>query len=284
MIRSMTAFARQDSSVGPHKLSCELRSVNHRHLELHLRLPDALRALEPKLRAQLRQHLQRGKVELWVHETQERPSDLVLDRELATRIIQLAAEVDAMARHTAPLQALDVLRFPGVLNSSTSTVAKESVLALVAATLPSFIAAREREGEALRRVLEERLQALADHLAGLATALPQLLAQQSERLRRLLLAAVPEASGERLHEELVLLAQRSDVAEEMARLRTHGDEFRRILAQGGAVGRQLDFLLQEMNREANTLAAKSVAAEQTLVAVEIKLIIEQLREQVQNLE
>ncbi len=284
MIRSMTAFARQDSSVGPHTLSCELRSVNHRHLELHLRLPDTLRALEPELREHLRQHLQRGKVELWVHETQVRQADLTFDRELAARIIQLAADVDAMARHSAPLQALDVLRFPGVLNSTPTTLAKESVVDLVTATLRPFIAAREREGEALRRILEERLLALAGHLEHLEAALPQLLAQQSERLRRLLLAAVPEASGERLHEELVLLAQRSDVAEEMARLRTHNGEFLRILECGGQVGRQLDFLLQEMNREANTLAAKSVAAEQTMAAVEIKLIIEQLREQVQNLE
>lgn len=280
----MTAFARQDVALPQGMLSCELRAVNHRHLELQLRLPDRLRGLEPALRDLLRQHLHRGKVELYLHLEQDLAAGLDFDRELAAKLIHLASEIDNMARHTAPVQALDILRHPGVLRQAQTAQPEDAALALAEKTVKLFLEAREREGLALVTLLKERLQALRTEISALTELLPQWLAQQNERLRRLLLGAVPEADGERLQQELVLLAQRCDVSEELDRLRTHIQEFDHQLARGGQVGRRLDFLLQEMNREANTLASKSSSSAQTLHAVEMKVIIEQLREQVQNLE
>ncbi|NNM52737.1 MAG: YicC family protein [Pseudomonadales bacterium] len=286
IIRSMTAFAHAAGHAESFHFQCELRSVNHRYLEITLRLPDSLHHLEPALRELIRNYVARGKVELFVRLDQAASDHPLLNKALAEKILHLAAEIDALARHSAPVSALEVLRMPGVLTHNHATPAQldEHVLQLASAVIIDFLHAREREGLALKYVILEKLDQLDRVLMTLVKSIPRILEEQQSRLTARLNELSLNLDSERMEQEIVLLMHRMDVSEELDRLRTHVDEFKRVIDQGGPVGRRLDFLLQEFNREANTLASKAVSSDSTLSSVELKVLIEQMREQIQNLE
>ena len=288
MISSMTAFARQETRGDFGLLVCEIRSVNHRYLEPSLRLADSLRELEMPLRERLRARLQRGKVDVWLrHEPAEAAvSTLRINHALAAQLVSAAAEIDKLARHTAPLNAADILRMPGVIAAQEPDMQAlaAAALALFDRALEDFTAMRGREGDVLAGLIATRLDAVEAECTRAAERLPGIISHYRQRLLDRLAELRGELNHERLEQEMVFFAQKIDVAEELDRLQAHGREVRRVLAQGGAVGRKLDFLLQELNREANTLGAKSVSADSSQSSVELKVLIEQMREQVQNIE
>ncbi|MDI1301494.1 MAG: YicC family protein [bacterium] len=288
MIRSMTAFARSEIRGDSGLIACEIRSVNHRFLEPGFRLPEALRDIEFPLRERLRQTLTRGKVDVQCrYEAADALGGTIeLDRELAAQLVAAAAEIDHMTRHASPLNATDILRLPGVIRSrETDTVALQATaLQAFEQALTQFIAMREREGAELGRLIEERLELMMAEVEKVRVRMPGILAHYRKRLLERLVDIKNELNGERLEQEIILFAHKIDVTEEMDRLTTHVGEIRRVLAEGGAVGRRLDFLMQELNREANTLGSKSVSADSSLSSVELKVLIEQMREQIQNIE
>lgn len=288
MIRSMTAFARVEVRGESGLIACEIRSVNHRFLEPGFRLPEALREIEFPLRERLRQALTRGKVDVqYRYEAADIQGGTVeLDRALATQYISAAAEIDQIARHAAPLNSTDILRLPGVIKSrETDTAALHATaLQVFDQALQQFLAMREREGSELARLIDERLTAMSAETDKVRVRMPVILAHYRERLLGRLSDIKTELNAERLEQEMILFAQKIDVAEEMDRLNAHVTEIRRVLKEGGSVGRRLDFLMQELNREANTLGSKSVSADSSLSSVELKVLIEQMREQIQNIE
>ncbi len=287
MVHSMTAFARLERSGSYGTLSWELRSVNHRYLEPHLRLPEALRDLEGGVREALRQGLARGKVECTLRLNEaEHATRLDIDRARAAQLICAAEAVAALIRQPAPIDPLAVLAWPGVLASESADPAElqAEALALFHQTLEELRQGRAREGAALAALLEERLDAIDHEVVTLREQVPQMLALQRQKILERCRELAVEPDSSRLEQELVLLAQKSDVAEELDRLATHVREVRRVLAAGGAAGRRLDFLMQELNREANTLGSKAFDPRSTQAAVNLKVLIEQMREQVQNIE
>jgi uncharacterized protein (TIGR00255 family) len=288
MIRSMTAFARAEVKGAFGTVACEVRSVNHRYLEPSFRLPDALRDLEFPLRERLRATLTRGKVEVQFRLDMAEASagSVSIDQDLARQLVAAASEIDQMARHAAPLNATDILRLPGVIRSRDvdTEALHASALQAFEQALAGFIAMREREGAELARLIEDRLTAMVAETDKVRERMPVILAHYRERMLARLAEIRDELNAERLEQEMVLFAQKIDVAEEMDRLTSHVAEIRRVLKDKGAVGRRLDFLMQELNREANTLGSKSVNADSTLSSVELKVLIEQMREQIQNIE
>ncbi|WP_296246515.1 YicC/YloC family endoribonuclease [Pseudomonas sp. UBA4194] len=287
MVHSMTAFARCERAGAQGTLSWELRSVNHRYLEPHLRLPDAFRDLEGPVREALRQGLSRGKVECtlrYTEETSGRP--LQVDRERAAQLIAAAQTVAGLIQQPAPLNPLEVLAWPGVLvaDASDPQALNSAATELFAQALGELKSGRDREGAELARLINDRLDAMSDEVATLRTLVPHMLATQRQKILDRFADLQAELDPQRLEQELVLLAQKSDVAEELDRLSTHVTEVRRVLKAGGAAGRRLDFLMQELNREANTLGSKAFDPRSTQAAVNLKVLIEQMREQVQNIE
>ncbi len=287
MTRSMTAFARQEQVLDTGTLSWEIRSVNQRYLDPHLRLPDQFRALEPKLRDQLRNNLTRGKVECHLrwHPAQQ-DSQMQVNADLVAQLNAAADQVNAIVGPTRQFSALEVLQWPGVLAEQSVDLAalQASALNLFKQSLKELIDHREREGQALKELVEQRLDAILAIVAEVQAQLPSILENQRQNLRDKLQELSTELEPQRLEQEMVLLANKADVAEELDRLTTHVQEVRRTLGQKQAIGRRLDFLMQELNREANTLSSKSIVAETTLSAVELKVLIEQMREQIQNIE
>nr|WP_100548166.1 MULTISPECIES: YicC/YloC family endoribonuclease [unclassified Pseudomonas] len=287
MVHSMTAFARNEQATAHGTLSWELRSVNHRYLEPHLRLPEAFRDLEGAVREALRQGLSRGKVECtlrFAEETAGKP--LQVDSERARQLIAAAEQVAALIQQPAPLNPLEVLAWPGVLvaDSADPQALNAAALKLFDQALGELKAGRAREGAELAKLLNDRLDAILDEVAALRELVPQMLAGQRQKIEARFAEMQAELDPQRLEQELVLLAQKSDVAEELDRLSTHVSEVRRVLKAGGAAGRRLDFLMQELNREANTLGSKAFDPRSTQAAVNLKVLIEQMREQVQNIE
>lgn len=288
MPRSMTGFARQEAQHTWGHVICELRSVNHRYLEPSLKMSDALRSLEPYVRDTLRKRLGRGKVEVVlafkVDESQGLSTDF--NQELAQAVVAMAEQVSQLSANSAPLNSLEVLRWPGVLQareldqSELETAARD----LFGETLEQLVANREREGAELAQFIEQRLVGIAENVAEVNARLPELMAQQQAKLRARLETLAAEIDQDRLTQELVYMAQKADVAEELDRLQAHLVEVRRTLKLKEPVGRRLDFLMQELNREANTLSSKSTASDTTQSAVDLKVMIEQMREQVQNIE
>ncbi len=288
MIRSMTAFARSESRGDYGLIACEIRSVNHRFLEPGFRLPEALRDIEFPLRERLRQALTRGKVDVQYRfeAADAREGKVELDHSLAAQYVAAAAEIDQMTRHAAPLNASDILRLPGVIRAAESDTAalQAAALAVFDTALKQFIAMREREGAELARLTEERLAAIVAETGKVRARMPVIISHYRDRLLGRLADIKSELNADRLEQEMILFSQKIDVAEEMDRLESHVAEIRRVLKEAGAVGRRLDFLMQELNREANTLGSKSVNADSTLSSVELKVLIEQMREQIQNIE
>ena len=288
MIRSMTAFARAEARGDFGLIACEIRSVNHRYLEPGFRLPDVLRDIEFPLRERLRQGLTRGKVDVqYRYEAADGTgATLALDKALAAQYVAAAIEIDQMAQHVAPLSTTDILRLPGVVKTreTDAAVLQAEALKVFDQALKQFIAMREREGLELARLIEERLTAMVAETEKVRARMPQIMTYYRERLLNRLADIRGELNSERLEQEMILFAQKIDVAEELDRLTAHIAEIRRVLKEAGAVGRRLDFLMQELNREANTLGSKSVSADSSLSSVELKVLIEQMREQIQNIE
>ncbi len=287
-VRSMTAFARAMQHGPFGQLSVELRSVNSRHLELTLRLPDVLRDLEHSWRERLRQQIGRGKVELTLRlDAGDSLADgVVLDQERVRQLLQAAHEIEDLARHVGPVDPVALLRLPGVLRTqeADATALTATAEALLTQALADFLAMRAREGSALTALVEQRLQGVAREVSAVQDRLPGILAHYRERLLERIREAKAELAAERVEQEVVLFAQKLDVAEELDRVLAHLAEIRRVLTGGGAIGRRLDFLMQELNREANTLGSKAVTADSAWSSVELKVLIEQMREQIQNIE
>ncbi|ABV89155.1 YicC/YloC family endoribonuclease [Shewanella pealeana] len=287
MIQSMTAYARIEHKADWGTASWEIRSVNQRYLETYLRLPEHFRSLEPVLRDRLRKRLNRGKVEVNLRYdlNEKNDSELQLNQDLAKQIINAANWVKNEAGQ-GELNVVDVLRWPGVMSGSEQdmdALGKELLSAFDGA-IDQFIEARGREGDAINTMLQTRLDQIVEQVTIVRGHMPTVMQWQRDKLTNRLAEITGELDPARMEQEMVLLAQKMDVAEEMDRLDAHVAETRRILKQGGAQGRRLDFMMQEFNRESNTLASKSISAEVTSAAVELKVLIEQMREQIQNVE
>ena len=287
MVHSMTAFARVERAGRQGTLVWELRSVNHRYLEPHLRLPEALRDLEGAVREGLRQGLSRGKIECTLRLSEDSAGKpLQVDRERAAQLVAAAETVADLISQPAPLNPLEVLAWPGVLvaDASDPQALGAEAMALFDEALAQLKAGRAREGVELARLINERLDSMASEVTTLRALVPQMLAAQRQKLLDRFADLRSELDPQRLEQEMVILAQKSDVAEELDRLSTHVAEVRRVLKSGGATGRRLDFLMQELNREANTLGSKAFDPRSTQAAVNLKVMTEQMREQVQNIE
>jgi uncharacterized protein (TIGR00255 family) len=283
----MTAFARCETAETWGTLVWELRSVNHRYLEPGFRLPDTFRFLESSLREQLRKQLTRGKIDCTLQfQPAVNREALTIDAELAQRYVQAAETINGFLSTPAPLNATDFLFRPGVLCESgpDRDAVTAIALTLFSDALIEMNTVRAREGAALAVFMIERLNKMREQAAIVRSALPDILAAQKQKLRDRLNELQGELNQDRVEQEIVHLAQRCDVDEELDRLDTHISEVERILKSKGAVGRKLDFLMQELNREANTLSSKSISTTTTQAAVELKVLIEQVREQVQNIE
>lgn len=288
MPHSMTAFARQSATYAWGALVWEIRSVNHRYLEPSFKLPDTLRGLEGELRERLRTRLARGKIEcsLRAQLLQEQSSALTINADTLDQLLACAEQVQAKIPQAAPLNALDVLAWPGVLKAEPQdeAVIVAAANALFDAALGQLTEHRAREGAELGRYIATQLDAVTAIVDGVRTQLPTILSALRQRLRDRLTELRAELDHDRIEQEMVILAQKSDVTEELDRLQTHIKEVRRALQQSEPCGRRLDFLMQEFNREANTLSSKSQVSDTTLSAVQLKVLIEQMREQIQNIE
>jgi uncharacterized protein (TIGR00255 family) len=286
MISSMTGFARQERSGAFGSVICEIRSVNHRFLDAAMRLPDSCRALESEFRQSLAQELRRGKVDCTIQHRPPIAGDLQIDEAALAPLLARSRQIAALIPEQGHINVLELLRWPGVLREEQTDIdALQGVVRKVfEETVRSLSAARGREGQRLTELILQRCDALAALIAQVRARLPEVLARVRSRLEERLKELGGELNQERVEQEIVLLLHRLDVAEELDRLGGHIDEARRTLAGPEAAGRRLDFLLQEFNREANTLASKSQDLETTRIAVEMKVAIEQMREQVQNIE
>lgn len=287
MIYSMTAFARLEVKKDWGDAVWEIRSVNQRYLENFFRLPEQFRGLENTLREKLRQSLTRGKIEcsLRIETKKQTNAELNLNKELANQVIQSLQWIKTQAGE-GEINLTDVLRYPGVVEAQEQDldVISQDLLTAFDDLLTDFIAMRGREGEKLNDIIQQRLDAIAVEADKVRSQMPAVLQWQRERLLQRFEDAQVNLDPQRVEQEMILLAQRVDVAEELDRLQMHVKETTNILKKGGAVGRKLDFMMQELNRESNTLASKSINADITASAVELKVLIEQMREQIQNLE
>ncbi|MFY9326715.1 MAG: YicC/YloC family endoribonuclease [Georgfuchsia sp.] len=288
MIYSMTGYAAGNRDLGQAILSIEIKSVNSRYLDIAFRIGDELRQHEMKLREQISSAIRRGKIECRIY-LQAQPGAVRDSMPNPVRLAQLAAQEVAVRESlpaAAPLSVADVLRWPGVLvdQQLDPRQLETECGALMTTLLGELLASRAREGAKLAETIVTRVALMRGLVAEVSPMLPPLLADYRERLSMRLREAVAALDEERIRQEVGVFAAKSDVAEELSRLSTHLDELERVVAKGGAMGKRLDFLMQELNREANTLASKSVSADITKIALELKLLIEQIREQVQNIE
>lgn len=285
-IRSMTAFASAERPTEAGRLSCELRAVNHRFLEIGFRLPEELRALEPQLRERIAARIARGKVDVVMRLSGGQGGDaLQLNTAYVERLSAIAQDLDA-ALPSLRVDLATLLQMPGVLQARDidADAFQKEALAVMEAALDDFVAAREREGGKLAEAIGERVEGIAKIADEVRTLVPLIRTGQRAKLEARMQEVAGQLDAGRLEQELVLWLQKLDVDEELDRLASHVAEARRVLKQREPVGRRLDFLLQEFNREANTLGSKSVDARTSNAAVELKVLIDQIREQVQNIE
>lgn len=287
-VHSMTAFSHEEIACQQIALIWEIRSVNHRYLDMNIRLPEGLRSLESQVRERLRKKLQRGKIDCTLQKNLISSSNEVLDldRGKISQYLQAIEQINQTLDVPAPINALDLLFKPGVikeLSIDQDTLEKKALQAFDTA-LDSHIDHRCREGEELAQIIQLRLDKIKQHIEVLRTKIPEIIQLQKDKLTTRLAECQADLNHDRVEQEIVLLAQKIDVDEELDRLNTHVLEVNRVLNDGGSIGRRLDFLMQELNREANTLSSKSITAETTLIAVDLKVLIEQMREQVQNIE
>jgi len=288
MTSSMTAFARQQSEHDWGTLVWEVRSVNHRYLEPAFRLPDSMRQLEGVLREQLRSRIQRGKVEaqLKLITSTKVDSSISLNQDVLQELQQATDDIRRVFTDCSPLNPVDLLKWPGLVvqREQDTKLLEEKTLALFDATLTAFQEQRDREGAQLQILIEDRLNQISAIVTGIRKQLPAILKAQSERLKTQFADLQLQVEPTRLEQEIVLITQKADIHEELDRLDTHVREVGHTLRQAGQIGRRLDFLMQELNREANTLCSKAIVTSTTLGAVELKVLIEQMREQIQNIE
>jgi uncharacterized protein (TIGR00255 family) len=288
MIASMTGFARHERTGPFGTLVCEIRSVNHRYLDATLRLPDSCRALETELRQSLARDLKRGKVDCTLQQRAPQADAVALDIDQAAldRLLARLHQLNKALGQTAPVDPIELLRWPGVLREAENNTEQlqEAVRDLFARTLADLAGARAREGARLAALIETRCASLAEMVTALRARLPEAQARIGQRFTERVQELKAQVDPDRIEQEIALLLQRFDVAEELDRLTGHIEETRRTLAGTEPAGRRLDFLMQEFNREANTLSSKSQDLETTRTAVEMKVLIEQMREQVQNIE
>jgi len=291
-LHSMTGYAAESADIAGAHVTLELRAVNSRFLDLSFRMGDDFRALEPALREHITGKVKRGKLECRLNLVAR--ADAALPTELNTALLDQLGALSASARHAFPeaagLSVAEILRWPGMLGENTldTDALQAGALAMLDRALVHFNASRAREGDKLKAVILERLRGMREHVARIRPRTPEIVAAYREKLGLRLAELLPNLSNaldhDRLHQEVALFAQKIDVDEELDRLLTHLDEVERVLGSGGAAGKRLDFLMQELNREANTLGSKSVSLELTQTAVELKVLIEQMREQIQNIE
>jgi uncharacterized protein (TIGR00255 family) len=288
MLRSMTAFARHEQSSPWGVIIWELRSVNHRYLETSLRLPEALRSLEPLARERIAVRLSRGKVEgtLKLQTAGAALTGITLNQPLVERLLEVAAELEHLMGPGTGLRLADVLRWPGAVSEAEPDLDAIRLILLdsLDGALSELVATREREGQRIAELIEQRCTAMREQVKRVRARRPEVLSRWRDKLLARLAELPVEAEPGRLEQELVLMAQRLDVDEELDRLDTHLDEIEAVLERAEPVGRRLDFLMQELNREANTLSSKSADGETTRAAIELKVLIEQMREQIQNIE
>jgi uncharacterized protein (TIGR00255 family) len=287
MIKSMTGFAAVSGEVPGGRFALELKSVNHRYLEFQTRMPEDLRVHEPTMRELVAAALTRGKVDCRLTFTPVATKESFAPNQDALKVLadtqkQILAQFEA-----TPLSVWEIMHAPGVMSAEAlgTDAAKDALLALLKKAIEELNATRAREGEKLAALLSERLDRIEVLVRQVTPLIPGLVAGYQEKLaQKITEAALGAASDERLKQEVVLFASRIDVAEELNRLSTHVSEVKRVLKTGGAVGKRLDFLMQELNRESNTLGSKSVSTDTTNVSIELKVLIEQMREQIQNIE
>ncbi len=287
MIYSMTAFARKQLKGDWGTAVWEIRSVNQRYLETYFRLPEQFRGLEVKLKDIFRKRLQRGKIEcnLRFEASSSNDDALSMNQELAAQLVQNAQWVLDKAG-SGTLNPIDILKWPGVMQAPEQDLDAITVelMAGFEETLNEFVESRAAEGSNLAVMIEQRLAAIAQQAEKVRAFMPDVQAWQKSRILKKFEDANVDLDSTRVEQELVLLAQKTDVAEELDRLDSHISESRNVLTKGGPVGRRLDFMMQEFNREANTLGSKVINSDITAAAVECKVLIEQMREQVQNIE
>ncbi len=288
MIFSMTGFASLERETAYGVLVLELRAVNHRYLELQLKLDESMRSFEPMLREMIAAKLGRGKVEcrLSLMQPAARTKEARLDNEVLQQLAKMSVTVQAHFPQSQPLTVADILRWPNVMlgEQVDQAALADEVKAVLASALQQLSDSRQREGEKLKAIIEERLNEIEKHVAEVKPLLPAQIKIYQEKLTAKLQDAMKSFDEERLRQEVTLFAQRIDVDEELGRLTAHISEVRRILDAGGAAGKRLDFLMQELNREANTLGSKSFSTDVSQVAMALKVLIEQMREQIQNIE
>jgi uncharacterized protein (TIGR00255 family) len=288
MPRSMTGFARSEQQYDWGSLTWELRSVNHRYLEMHFRLPDSHKAIEPGLRELIRAKLSRGKLEvnLAINLRSQNSEGLGINLQLAEEILQAAKKIQGLSHQSADINPLEVLRWPGVIAEQKFAMEQvhDSAMQQFQDTIDQLSASRQREGDELANFIEQRLQNISEQVILVRGLMPKILTAQKDKLHERLANLDIELDPERLEQEVVLLAQKADVDEELDRLDVHVNEVRRNLSDKKPIGRRLDFLMQELNRAANTLSSKSIVTDTTQSAVELKVLIEQMREQIQNIE
>jgi len=288
MIASMTAFARQTIEADWGSATWEIRSVNQRFLETNFRMPETFRKLEMKLRDLLRKKMERGKLDCSL-KFDLKPGvlgELKLNDALLKQLITVHHKVANHLQHDQPVNVIELMKWPDLLKAEEVDMsqAENDIIDLFTATVDDLIKARQREGESLKEIILERIEGIEAQVAVVQKRMPDIVAGQREKFTQKFEDLKAELDPERLEQEIVIFAQKVDVDEEMDRLNTHIKEVRRLLQKGGVVGRRLDFLMQEFNREANTTGSKSVDTETTNASVEMKVLIEQMREQIQNIE
>ena len=288
MMLSMTAFSRQQADKECGSLIWELRSVNHRYLETSVRLPESFRGLENVIRDTIRKKLNRGKIEcqLRFQVVEASQSDLQLNKELIAKLVRANDEINQIADLDNQLTSAEILRWPGVVadqDVDADTIEREAI-DLFTAALDDLVSSRVREGEALKGMLNQRVVSIREIVASIRQKIPEIICGQRKNLLEKLEELKAELEPTRLEQEIAILAQKADVDEELDRMDSHLKEVERIIESNGQKGRRLDFLMQELNREANTLSSKSIVVGTTLGAVELKVLIEQMREQIQNVE
>jgi len=291
MTHSMTGFARTQQTHNWGQITCEIKSVNHRYLEAHFKLPDALKNQENTLRDRLKKTLNRGKCEItFTLHTQKNDHTLSINNALVKQLSKLTSDITAITQdivqHITPVNPLDILKWPGVIQ----TIQLDEK-AIQTASIDTFnealnllIEHRQREGQALNLFIQERIRNVETNIEKVTTLFPTIINHYQEKLRTKLNELKTDVDETRFHQEVIYTAQKYDITEELDRLTAHNQELKNILNSNGAKGRRLDFLMQELNREANTLTSKSISIDTTNIAVDLKVQIEQMREQIQNIE
>ena len=284
----MTAYGRVENSEGQNSISCEIRSVNHRYSEISIRLPEELRPLEQKIRDHISGKIKRGKIECNIRIEKHNAYDesLSINQDLLKNIIEAAKRINSDLSTSAPLDSLDLLRWPGVLEKSTLDAEEigKLLFPLVKEAIDIVIDTRQREGEKIKKMLTDRCTKIKEIISNVKKQIPDILKNYRKKLTQRLQEISDELDNDRLEQELLFLSQKADIEEEIDRLGAHVDEVVRVIDRKEPIGRRLDFLMQEMNRESNTLGSKSNHIYTSNASVELKVVIEQMREQIQNIE